>query len=180
MAIYQFITDKDMELGMKRYFIDQVTIGATHVLKTVEAAAVSIMKAKLNNRYDLTKVYPSMPEWSSSKAYAIGDYSFKSDKIYKAKIANTNKDPLTNTSEWEENDPRDQFLVVLCVNITLYFLLERVNPRKLSDDIANGYVSALEWLDEVKMGNENPVLPLLEDGASTIPYGSNEKLDHYY
>lgn len=180
MAIYKFITDKDIEVGLKKYFLDQVTAGAEHVIKICEAAAVSYMVAKLNNRYDISKLFPTITTWSGSTAFTIGQFCFSNDKIYEALTNNTNKNPATETADWKENDTRDQLLVVYCVNITIYFLLERINPRKISEDVMNAFASASEWLDDVKNGDENPAFPLLTDGASNIPYGSNEKIEHYY
>ncbi|MBL7902939.1 MAG: DUF1320 family protein [Bacteroidia bacterium] len=183
MAIYKFITDQDLDVGMKQYFRDQITEGSAnaHILKTSEGAAVSLIKSKLNGLYNLALVFPSILEWNGSKSYAIGDFSHKAGKIYKSKTANTNKNPESEAADWTEEDPRDQLIVVYCVAITLYFFVESVSPRKISEDIKNAYLTAIEWLEDVKDGKESPALPLLETGGSNdIPHGSNEPLDHYY
>lgn len=180
MAIHSFITDKDLDVGMKLYFRDQIIEANTHILTTAEGAAFSLIKTKLNSRYDLSKLFPETKTWSASTAYLKDSYSFKSDKIYKALLDGTNKDPATETTYWVEEDPRDKLLVIFCVRITIYFLCESMSLRKTPDDVINDFNSAIEWLDDCKDGTENPDWPILETGSSIINYGSNEKLDHYY
>lgn len=178
--ILSFITNKDIDVSLKEYFLNQVVIGDSHVLKKAEAAAVSLMRSKLNSRYDLTKVFPLIREWKADKAYLKDEYTSINDVIYKAAEDNTNQRPNAPMSTaWAEDDPRDMLLVLHCTNITLYYILKRT--RKLSDDVINAYHDALDWLDDVKRERENPTLPLLEapDGMD-IKWGSNEKMDHYY
>jgi hypothetical protein len=179
--IYDFITDKDLDVGMKKYFRDQVMENNPHILKTSEGAALSMIKTELNGRYDLAKLFPSIKEWSSDADYTSDGYASKADIIYKAKRDNTNKEPADNSDDWEESDPRDQLLVVFAVAITLYFFVESISPRKISQDIVNAYTNAMEWLEDVKEGKKNPDFPLLESGGlNDIPHGSNEPYDHYY
>lgn len=180
MAIYSFITDKDLDVGMKKYFRDQVIENNTHILTISEGAAFSLIKSKLSGRYDIVKLFPSIKEWSNATAYLTDQYSYKSDKIYKALQDGDNQDPETANTYWTNEDPRDQLLVVFAVRITIFFMVEALNPRKVPEDIANDFTQALEWLEACQKGEENPDWPLLENGSSTIQWGSNEKLDHYY
>ncbi|MCE9539929.1 MAG: hypothetical protein K8R85_12025, partial [Bacteroidetes bacterium] len=75
--IYTFITNKDIDVSIKQYFLDQITTGATHVLKKAEAAAFTLIKSKLNGRYDLVKLFPEIKEWSGSKNYLKDQYCVK-------------------------------------------------------------------------------------------------------
>lgn len=183
MAIYNFITDRDLDVGMKEYFRDAITIGSEnkHILKTTEGAAFSIIKSKLNNKYDLVKLFPSVKAWDPLKDYLLDEYCYKEDKFFKAKAASTSEDPTAAASAfWTEEDPRDQLLVVYAVAITLYFFVQSADQRKLSDKIENAYAHAMEWLDDVRDGKENPAWDQLATGGSNdIPHGSNEKLEHY-
>lgn len=178
--IYQFITDNDLDVGMKKYFRDQIIENNTHILTTCEGASFSLLKSKLTGRYDLSLLFPTIVNWNNATNYTTTKYVCKENKIYKALQNNTNSDPETSTSNWELSDPRDQLLVVMAVRITIYFLTEAVNPRKVPEDIVNDFTSSMEWLEAVQTGKENPDFPLLEGGASTVNWGSNPKLDHYY
>ncbi len=180
MPIHTFITDKDLDVGMKQYFRDQIIETNTHILTTSESAAFSLIKTKLNSRYDIKLLFPSTKTWSGTTAYLEGEYSYKADKFYKALQDGTNQDPATQASYWVEEDPRDQLLVIFCVRMTLYFLCESNSLKKTPEKLINDFDTAMEWLDNCKSGVENPDWPLLENGSSTINFGSNEKLDHYY
>ena len=181
--IYSFITDSDLDVGMKKYFRDQITSAGTniHILKTSEGAAFSMLKTKLNNKYDLVQLFPPIAEWTDSHVFSIGQYCSKADVVYKASQGSTNSAPDDPNSQfWFISDPRDQLLVILAVALTLYYFTESVNPRKLTQDLKNGFASAMEFLDDIKEGNENPDWPLLINGTSTILWGANPTQNHYY
>lgn len=182
--IYTFITNKDIDVSIKDYFLGQITTGVAHVLKKAEAAAFSLIKSKLNSRYDLTKLFPVIKEWDIAKPYLKDSYACKDDVIYKALSDNTGNTPDDVASAyWVEEDPRDGLLIVHCVNITVYYTLKRINPRKLSQETIDSYHEAVDWLDDVNGLRENPDFPLIDDviiGGMEVRSGSNEKLDHYY
>lgn len=178
--IYSFITNKDLDVSIKQYFLDQLTSSVPHIVKTAEGGAFSLIKSKLNSRYDLTKLFPSIKEWDAQKAYTIGQYASKNDVVYKALQNSSGQDPVTNSTQWMEDDPRDKLLIIHCVNITCFYVAERGNLRKLSQDLIDGYNRAINWLEDVKHGDENPDFPLLEIGGMELRSGSNPKIDHYY
>lgn len=184
MAIYTFLTDKDLDVGMKLYWRNQITNGTDnkHIMTTCEGAAFSMIKTKLNNKYDLVKLFPSIKEWVNDVDYLEDQYCYKSDKIFKAKNDNSGEDPVTENSEhWIEQDPRDQLLVKYAACMTIYFMLESLPPRMVAKEITDEFVGIMEWLDDVRDGKENPAWDLSASGGSTdIPHGSNEKLEHYY
>lgn len=180
--IYSFITNKDIDLNLKQHFLDQVATNVPHVVKKAENAAVSLMKSKLNSRYDLDLVFPIIKEWKPATEFVEDQYCSKNDVIYRALRDNTGQAPgPTNADDWEEEDPRDMLLVIHCVSITVYHLLKSSNPRKISQDVMDNYHEAIDWMDDVMKGRENPLLPLIEEpDGMDIKYGSNEEIDHYW
>lgn len=186
MSVYQFLTDQDLDLGMKKYFRDLITVGAEkkHILVSCEAAAVSLIKTKLNNKYDLTKLFPSIVEWATDGEYTTGQYVHKNTAIYIALQDSTDKNPTdpANAAFWKQSDPRDQLLVKYCATITAYFMMEAgVNPRMISEKLVDEFAGVIEWLDDVRDGKESPAWDLLASGGSyDIPHGSNDKLDFDY
>lgn len=146
-----------------------------------EGAAVQMIRNKLNNKYDLLLLFPAIAEWNKDLPYALDAYCYKTGKIYKCIQAGTNQNPQTAALYWKEEDPRDQLLVKYAATMTAYFMLETVSPRKLTEDLVNAFAGIMDWLDEVKNGNESPDWPLLASGGSNdIPWGSNNKLEHEY
>src|SRR3972149_3835397 len=99
--IFTFITNKDIDVSIKQYFLDQIIGTSTHVLKKAEAAAFTLIKSKLNGRYDLVKLFPEIKEWVGTKDYLKDEYCVKLDIVYKAFIANTNQSPPTSSTKWE-------------------------------------------------------------------------------
>lgn len=182
MAMYSFIHNKDIDLSLKEYFFNQVTADAPHIVKTAEGAAFTLIKSMLNSRYDLVKLFPEIKTWAGAMAFLKDEYACKDDVIYKAKDNNTNQDPaITNSTHWVISDPRNMLLVMHCVNITVLYLLERVNKRKLSEEIIEAYNRAINWLEDVKRLRENPDFPLIEiPGGMEARAGSNKKIDHYW
>ena len=178
--LYQFITDADLAVGLQKYFSDQISANAVNGIPLSEGAALSIIKAKINNRYDLTQLFPVITEWDGSIAYAIGAYVCRLDTMYIALTANTGQDPsIALSPNWAKKDPRDQLLIMKCLDITIYFFVRSANARKITQDMADNYASALEWLDDVKNQIENPAWPLLIDAAS-IPIAGSKPPEQQY
>jgi len=79
---------------------------------------------------------------------------------------------------------RNELVVEHCLDLFLHRLHCRINPRKVPDIIKAKYNEALDWLDGVMKGEENPILPPLpapENGVNDLRYGSsNTPKKHYY
>jgi phage gp36-like protein len=77
-------------------------------------------------------------------------------------------------------DNRPGIIVTYLVDMALYHLHSRINPRKIPELRMDRYDNAIAWLKRVARGELSPNLPLLVEGADEIRWGSNQKLDHYY
>lgn len=89
---------------------------------------------------------------------------------------------VTDDSVWTSGDNRNQLIVLHLVNITLYHLHHRINPRNVPElrriaydgngDIKNAG-SAINWLNMVAKGNVNADLPNIQPSTGTsIQYGN--------
>jgi len=180
--IHTFITDKNLEGVIKEYFLNQVIGDKLYVLEDAEAAAFSLIKSKLNSRYDLTKLFPPIKDYADTTTYVKGDYSAKADVIYKSKIDNnTNHSPDTSPTQWEKSDPRDALLIRYCGIFTVYFALESINPRNISEKLYENFEMAERWLNNVNKCVEHPDFPLITiPGGMEVKGGSNAPTEHYY
>lgn len=181
--IYSFITDHDLDVALKEYFREQITVqeDRKHIQVTSEGAAFSMIKSKLNSRYDIALLFPEITEWNAATAFTTGKYCAKDDLVYQAISDGTNHEPDEQDSTyWKQKDPRDQMLVVYCAVLTAYNMMRSINPRKIPQSLHDEYVSIMDWLDDVKTGVESPAWPLLENGSSTIQWGSEPQIEHYY
>ena len=88
----------------------------------------------------------------------------------------------SDVTKWTEGDNRNQLIVQHLLNITLYWLHLRINPRNVPDhrkiaydgngDIKNAG-SALNWLKSVASGDINADLPEIQpQQGMSIRYGS--------
>jgi phage gp36-like protein len=81
---------------------------------------------------------------------------------------------------------RNPILVMYAIDIALYDLHSRINPRKVPQHRIDRYENAIKWLEQVSKGVIKPVnMPLLPVDAptaqtGTIKYGSNPKRDNQY
>jgi hypothetical protein len=109
---------------------------------------------------------------------------YKSGDIYVAKQDSTGQDPAaTNSAYWEKLDPRDQKIVGMCLDIALFYLHRRVNPRKIPEVRVDMYNQAKEWLTLVKDKEITPDLPKELDTNRDIDrplWGSGPQSGHYY
>ena len=87
----------------------------------------------------------------------------------------------TNTTYWTVGDNRNQQIVLFLIDVTLYHLHSRINPRNIPDLRKERYNGnsptdsggAIGWLKSVSKGNVNADLPVFtpEQGMS-IRYGN--------
>ena len=80
---------------------------------------------------------------------------------------------------------RNELLVMYMVDMMLYDLHSRINPRKIPELRRTRYKEAMEWLKMTKEGHHDPELdPKVDadsntDGTDKLRWGSNEKREHY-
>lgn len=60
-------------------------------------------------------------------------------------------------------DTRSPLLVLHTLNVFVYLLYRRINPRKVPDEVKLDHEETLEWLNRVAEGKESPDLPPVAD-----------------
>jgi hypothetical protein len=216
MAIYNFLTEEDIEVSIKDDLLSQIVEGNSAFVPKSEARAVSYMKDFLRERFVVADIFPEIKAWVNTKAYKVSveqsltytnhlgeevtenftpvyyrlagvivNVVYKGGKIYVALQDGTNKDPSNNANAayWKEFDPRDQKIVGMCTDITLFYLHTRINPRKISELRTDMYNQAKEWLTCVRDGDLTPDLPKevdIKKDIDTPLWGSSPQKGHYY
>ena len=76
-----------------------------------------------------------------------------------------------------EGADRNALLVMYAVDIILYHIHSRLNPRQVPDIRADRYDAAIKWLSAVNKGNLSAALPPAETGAVFTKFhiGSNAR-----
>lgn len=135
-------------------------------------------------------------------SYVKDDRVWYNDRVYKAKQPNTNILPTnsgywldegaytvtagtlpTDATKWTAGDNRNPLVVQYLIEITLFYLYKRINPRFIPDLRKEGYDGngptqsggAIGWLKKVASGTINADLPVksLAQG-NTIRWGNSD------
>lgn len=188
---YTFINNNDLLVAMREDMMNLVIDGDPDIILDAEQTAIKRMKDKLRNRYDMDRVFTPIQQWDATTTFNEGEYVYDEHLdgtepvglIYLAKSGNANKKPNDNTIEWETSDPRDRSIVGYLVDIVLYLVHKRINPRKIPDIRRDAYDEAMTWLVDVRDLKENPDLPLLVDDTGEVEIiqsGGEQKREHYF
>lgn len=144
------------------------------------------------------------PEYSPTVTYAINDEVFYKDKTYTCVKACLNILPTVsefwgtgtdynfnnfypeNTTYWIQGDNRNQLIVMRLIDITLYHVHSRINPRNIPDLRKDRYdgnresqtLGAIGWLKQVAAGKINADLPnIVPEQGLAMRYGTSSTYD---
>jgi phage gp36-like protein len=67
----------------------------------------------------------------------------------------------------ETGSSRNAWIITLLVDMTLYHVHSRINPRQVPQLRMDRYDAAIEWLKSVAKGNLAPALPVLANEAKS-------------
>lgn len=80
---------------------------------------------------------------------------------------------------------RQPLILMYMIDIVLYHIHARINPKFIPDIRKDRYDIAISWLNKVARGDINPDLPKIENSESPLAglgqrWGSNSKFNHQY
>lgn len=79
---------------------------------------------------------------------------------------------------------RSPLIVLHVLNLYVYLMYRRINPRKMPEEVRLDHSESLDWLDKVARGDESPDLPALQDperSAMEPRYGGGQaRSGHYF
>jgi len=111
----------------------------------------------------------------------IGDFG----ALYYAKEDMTSGFEIGDASKWTAGDTRDPLILRFLIDVILYEIHCRINPRNIPQHRINRRDDAIDWLKKVAdpRNNVNPNFPektFDENKGLDIVFGSNKKQSHYY
>lgn len=103
--------------------------------------------------------------------------------FFTALTANSGKQPEFDTSDWQVGDPREKLIVRQMVDIILYEIHSRINPRDIPVFRIDRRDDAIKFLRDSAdpRMNVNPPFPLFvhpEKQGVDITWNSNDKINH--
>jgi hypothetical protein len=221
----RFLKTSDYSSIIQTVDLNQITENTTQNLLDAEAKAISRMRTKLVQRYNVdvelgssdtaysasthyrtkervlqTTIY-SVKEfgfWEKSTSYVVGDIKCDGDGyVYTCIVNNTNVEltnttywtPMTNvtytnTTYWQNVDNRYPLFIEIAMDLTLYNLYARINPRNIPTLRMDRNREALDLLDAWASGTDTAeVLEFrnYEQEGYSIRYGSSTtKSDNFF
>jgi hypothetical protein len=140
------------------------------------------------------------PEFNPATSYSIGDVVWYNGSVYTAAVATKNIYPDSSTqywgtgtpytitnilptvgATWTQGDNRNQEIVMNLIDITLFHLHTRINPRNIPDLRKQRYNGddpmdrggSIGWLKHVASGDVNADLPkIVPSQGLSISWGS--------
>lgn len=134
--------------------------------------------------------YLDAPAWSKLTAYTTGQIVKIGYSYFQALSNNTNIDPFQfatvwnpitglsgeipeTSTYWISGDSRSQHIVMRLIDITLYHLHSRINPRNIPEFRIARRDEAIQWLRDLTKGTVTPNLPLIEpEQGNNIEWGN--------
>lgn len=189
------------------YLTGQLVLQAGNVYSSIAGSIAHAFNATewnlLGTQHSYFYVLVPKPQWSIITAYAVGDQIWYANKTYVCAVANKGILPdsstaywgtgttytvtgvlPTNTSKWASGDNRNQQIVMYLIDITLYHLHSRINPRNVPDLRKERYDGngptqsggAVGWLKRVGSGDVTADLPVItpDSGVSIRSGNAND------
>lgn len=155
-------------------------------LTDCEAAALKELQSYLSHRYDVAAVFKPLLVYDNAATYQEGEWTVvspvESGTIFTAKKETSGNAPAAGEF-WSESDGRDPLMKTYLIDLTLYHIHSRINPRNIKALIMSRRDEAIKWLGMISKGQINADLPNLTDDVSSgdrIIWGSCEKRQNNY
>lgn len=170
--------------------LNQILENDVDILKRMEIIAQAEMESYLKTRFDVAKVFIDINPWKDL-AYAIGDIVIYDDsngnetiwQCTASTLAEQGEDPISRPSKWQAGDPRNPQVVMYMIDIVLYHLHSRINPRLIPDyrlmrydgNTSSQQSGAIGWLKKANSGLITVDLPMIDPTqGERIRWGSDE------
>ncbi|QHB38537.1 hypothetical protein lotta82_gp026 [Flavobacterium phage vB_FspM_lotta8-2] len=182
-----FISIDEEDLDVVSFSSDTGTTAEAILLET-EQNVIQEIASYLAGRYDTPKIFVNIEEHTAGATYAAGEFLYDAvtDKFYTALEATSASDPLTDEAKFAEGDTRPALIKRHVVNIALYELHSRINPRNIPEFRIQRRDDSIKWLKMVQDPRNNVDADFLprrdfgEQRGNDISWNSKPKLTHDY
>jgi len=177
--------------------LNQITQDSDPLLTKALPASQEEAAGYIRHRYDNDKVFKSVTEVTTDTvpAAAVDDRFYQStSQFHYVAIADGGTD-LADTNSFTQSDSRNPKLVEVLVDIVLYNIHSRINPKSVptqrkiryDGDDPEQRGGAIGWLKNVQKGSITPDLPVItdEDGETpqnteSVAYGTSSNTAYGY
>jgi hypothetical protein len=180
-----FILIDSEDLNVVTYSADEGTT-ADLIIEETEANVIQEISSYLSGRYDVAKIFFQTGEPLDGETLNAGDFFFKAGKYYKALVDTSAEDLLTDETKFKIGDTRNALIKRQVIDIVLYELHSRINPRNIPEFRIQRRDDAIGWLKLVQNPRNNvdadflPVKVFEPKTGNDISWNSKKKLTHDY
>ena len=164
------------------------------IRKDAELAAQAEIESYLRHRYNVGLIFADLNEYDNAASYTTRDliaFPDVEDEVYSVNADTEGEDqtisgisPVDDPTKWTKGDTRNALIKMHLVDITLYHLHSRINPRNIPDFRIERYRDCIKWLEMVAKAKISVNLPIIEPEEDQvglrIKWDSNEKFNHQY
>jgi hypothetical protein len=172
-----YLKASDYSKQIKQDSLSAIIENDEAIRQDAENAVEEEINSYLGSNYDLSKEFLPLLDYDSGKNYSIGDRVLFNDLIYVAKAETVNNEP-DNENFWTKGDNRNPLIKMYFVDMVLYHLHSRVNPRNIPQLRMDRYDAAIKALNSGLVFNL-PEWPT-DENTTPIHWGSNKKFNHYF
>lgn len=189
-----FLRRKDYLKQIRTENLEVVVGGDSATRLDGELAAIEEISSYLLHRYDTSKIFVDVLVYDPSVTYSSGDlvaFQDIEDDLYSVNLDTegnsqdiTGVSPVDDPTKWTLGDTRSQLIKMHLIDVTLYHLHARINPRNIPEFRIERYRDCIDWLKKIAAGKISTNLPIIEPEADQIglkiKWASNEKFNHTY
>jgi hypothetical protein len=186
-----FLIPADFESYIKKENLDVLTDLNPTILSDVAFGAQLEVASYLADRYDLATLLPPVFEYDPSGEYAEGDLvAWSPGAPDPVRVFSVHSPPPAGTLPsdvdfYAPKDPRNPLVKRCIIDVALYELHSRINPRNIPEFRIAKRDDAIQWLKRVAdpRNNINPDFPLKPQAAGSgldVTWRSNPKINHHY
>lgn len=172
-----FLIERDYKPSIRKSIRTIITGDDSDSQKDAEETAIEIVSTYLRSKYDVSKVFKSVDKFATGQQWSLGDLVYNSDKVYTALIDDPGDD-LSDTDKWSKSDPRNRAIIMVVIDIALYYLHSNISPQNIPELRVKRYDDAISWLTKIQKELLIVELPLLDDTvvSNTYTLGSRKKV----
>ena len=190
-----FLVKKDYYIQIDEEDLDIVTYsndtGTTpdKIIEETEANVIEEITSYISGRYDVDAIFIETIEHQTGDSYQAGEFLFDAvtNEFYTALVNTSASDSLDDETKYKKGDTRPALIRRHVVNIALYEMHGRINPRNIPEFRVQRRDDSIKWLERVQNPRNNvsadKFLPLRDFGekrGNDISWNSNKKLTHDY
>jgi phage gp36-like protein len=189
-----FLIKKDYFIVIDEEDLDVVTYstdtGMTpeQIIEETEQNVIQEVSSYLAARYDVSKIFVTTEDHATGNTYVAGEFLHDdtTHKFYTALVDTQAGDSLEDEEKFKEGDIRPALIKRHVINIALYELHSRINPRNIPEFRIQRRDDSIKWLTMVQNPRNNvdadflPKRDFGEKRGNDISWNSKDKLTHDY